>query len=555
MPEKLRVVPLGGLGEIGKNMMAIEFGDDMVVVDSGLMFPEEEMLGVDLVIPDITYLQERVSRLRAILITHGHEDHTGALPYVLPRLRLPNGKLPPVYCTRLTRGLIEVKLEEHKLLKKADLRTVRPGQKLRLGKFAVEFIHITHSIPDSTCIAIQTPLGTVFHTGDFKFDHTPIMGEPPDLSRIAELGREGILLLLSDSTYADTPGYTPSESTISETLDRIMAEAPGRVIVATFASLIARVQQVVDAAVRNDRRVFITGRSMMDNVQMAIDQGYLDAPADILASLDKMRKLPPERITIITTGAQGEPTSALVRMANRDHRHIDIEPGDTVVLSSSAIPGNELLINRTIDNLYRLGANVLFSRIANVHVRGHAAQEELKLMIGLAKPTYFVPVHGEYRHLWMHSQIARAMGVPDENVFTIEDGDILEIDRKGARVAGRAPADWVYVDGLAVGIDSIVLRDRKHLAGDGVIVAIVTMDKHTGKPIGRPDVISRGFVEADMSDGVLEHARDIIVDALKGAEHVADRSDFNSRVHDALSRYLYEKTRRRPMVLPVSVEV
>ncbi len=555
MAEKLRVVPLGGLGEIGKNMMAFELADDMIIVDAGLMFPEEDMLGVDLVIPDVSYVEERIHKLRGILITHGHEDHTGALPYVLPRLRLPNGKIPPVYCTRLTRGLIAVKLEEHHLLSGADLRIVKAGERVKLGRFNAEFVHVTHSIPDSAALAIQTPLGTVFHTGDFKFDHTPIMGDPPDLTRIAELGREGIILLLSDSTYADTAGYTPSEQVISGTLDRIMAEAPGRVIVATFASLIARVQQVIDAALKHDRRVFITGRSMLDNVQMAIEQGYLHAPDNILASLDKMRKLPPERLAIITTGAQGEPTSALVRMANRDHRHIEIQRGDTIVFSSSPIPGNEMLINRTIDNLYRAGANVLFSRIADVHVHGHAAQEELKLMMGLVKPRYFVPVHGEYRHLWMHSQIARAMGIADENIFTMEDGDILEIDKNGARVAGRTPADFVYVDGLAVGVDRVVLRDRKHLAGDGVIVAIVVVDKHTGKPIGRPDVVSRGFIESEMSDGLMEKARDVVIEALKGAEHVADRRDFNTRVHDALSRFLYDETRRRPMVLPLSVEV
>jgi len=555
MAENLRIVPLGGLGEIGKNMMAFEIGDDIIIVDAGLMFPEEEMLGVDLVIPDVTYVEERVHKLRGILITHGHEDHTGALPYVLPKLRLPNGKLPPVFCTQLTHGLIDVKLREHKLAKQADIRIMRPGEHVKLGRFNVEFVHITHSIPDSSCLAIQTPVGLVFHTGDFKFDHTPVMGDPPDLSRIAELGRQGILLLLSDSTYADTPGYTPSEVTIADTLDRIMAEAPGRVIVATFASLIARVQQVIDAATKNDRRVFITGRSMMDNVQMAIEQGYLDAPGNIMASLDKMKKLPDEKVAIITTGAQGEPTSALVRMANRDHRHIEIQRGDTVVFSSSAIPGNELLINRTIDNLYRLGAHVLFSRIANVHVRGHAAQEELKLMLGLAKPQYFVPVHGEYRHLWMHRQIALSMGVEDENAFLLEDGDILEIDKRRAQVVGRTSADFVYVDGLAVGVDRIVLRDRKHLAADGVIVAIVAMDKHTGKPIGRPDVVSRGFIEAAMSDGLMEKARDVIIDALKGAEHIADRGDFNTRVHDALSRFVYDETRSRPMILPVSVEV
>jgi len=555
MVQKLKVIPLGGLGEIGKNMMVLELADDLILVDAGLMFPDEEMLGVDLVIPDVSYVAERLHKLRGILITHGHEDHTGGLPYVLQRLRMPNGKLPPIYCTRLTQGLIQVKLDEHKLAKKADLRLVQPGDRVNLGKFTAEFVHITHSIPDSAAIAIQTPLGLVFHTGDFKFDHTPIMGGPPDLTRIAEIGRQGVLLLLSDSTYADTPGYTPSEQSISETLDRIMAEAPGRVIVATFASLIARVQQVIDAAVKSDRQIFLTGRSMMNNVKMAVAQGYLDAPDNILASLDKMRKLPPEKIAIVTTGAQGEPSSALVRMANRDHRHIEIEPGDTVVFSSSAIPGNELLINRTIDNLYRQGANVLFSRIANVHVRGHAAQEELKLMIGLVKPRYFVPVHGEYRHLWMHAAIARDMGVPDENVFTLEDGDVLEFDGRGARRAGRVQADWVYVDGLAVGIDSIVLRDRQHLAGDGVIVAIVTIDKHSGKPIGRPDVVSRGFIETDMSDGIMERARDVVVEALMGADHVADRSNFNTRVHDALSRFLYDETRRRPMVLPVSVEV
>ena len=555
MVAKLRAIPLGGLGEIGKNMMVLEFADDLILVDAGLMFPDEEMLGVDLVIPDISYVSEHIQKLRAILITHGHEDHTGALPYVLPRLRLPNGKMPPIYCTRLTRGLIAVKLDEHRLLKDADLRIVRPGERIKLGAFNVEFVHITHSIPDSASLAIHTPIGTVFHTGDFKFDHTPVMGDPPDLSRIAELGRKGVLLLFSDSTYADTTGYTPSERSVSETLDRIMADAPGRVIVATFASLISRIQQVIDAATKHGRRVFITGRSMLDNAKMAIEQGYLDAPDDVMASLDKMKKLPPERIAIITTGAQGEPTSALVRMANRDHRHIEIQAGDTVVLSSSAIPGNELLINRTIDNLYRLGANVLFSRIASVHVRGHAAQEELKLMLGLVKPQYFVPVHGEYRHLWMHSAIAQSMGVPSENVFTLEDGDILEIDGKGARVAGRASADWVYVDGLAVGIDRIVLRDRAHLAGDGVIVAIVAIDKHTGKPIGRPDVVSRGFIESEMSDGLMERAKEVIVQALKGGDHVANRADFNTRVHDALSRFLYDQTRRRPMVLPVSVEV
>ncbi len=555
MADKLRVIPLGGLGEIGKNMMVFELGEDLIIVDAGLMFPEEEMLGVDLVIPDISYVANRIKKLRGIVITHGHEDHTGALPYILPHLCPPKGKSPPMYCTRLTHGLVSVKLQEHGLHKAADLRLIQTGESVRLGKFQVEFVRVTHSIPDSAGLVIRTPVGNIFHTGDFKLDHTPIMGEPTDLHRISELGREGVLLLLSDSTYAETPGYTSSEYVVGDALEQIMAHSAGRVIVATFASLISRIQQVLDASYANGRHVFITGRSMMDNVKMALKQKYLGAPEDILVPLERMRGLPPEEITIITTGSQGEPTSALVRMANRDHRHIEIQDGDTVILSSSPIPGNELLINRTIDNLYRLGARVLYSRIANVHVRGHAAQEELKVMLSLVRPRHFVPVHGEYRHLVMHVGLARAMGVKEENAFVLEDGDILEMDRRGAKVVGRAPADYVYVDGLAVGVDRVVLRDRRHLATDGVIVAIVTIDRHTGKPISRPDVVSKGFIEAEMSESLMERAGEVILASLSGAEHVAGRSDFNARVHDALSRFLYDETRRHPMVLPLCVEV
>ena len=549
MPDKLRLIPLGGLGEIGKNMLALELANDLIIVDAGLMFPDEEMLGVDLIIPDISYVLERQNKLRGVLITHGHEDHTGALPYLLPQLKVP------IYCPRLARGLIAVKLKEHGLLNEADLRVVQPGERIRLGQFGVEFIHVTHSIPDSMALAISTPMGTVFHTGDFKLDHTPVMGQPTDLHRIAELGRQGVLVLLSDSTYAEIPGYTPSERIVFDALERIMATAPGRVIVATFASLISRVQQVVDAATKHDRRLFIAGRSMLGNVQMALELGYLSAPENILAPLEQMKGLPPERIAIIATGAQGEPMSALVRMANRNHRHIEIQPGDTVVMSSSPIPGNELLINHSIDNLYRLGARVLYSRIADVHVRGHAAQEELKLMLHLARPRYFVPVHGEYRHLVMHAAIARTMGVEEENAFVLEDGDILEVDGRRAQVVGRAAADYVYVDGLGVGVDRVVLRDRRHLASDGILVAMVTIDRRTGKPIGRPDVVSRGFIEAEMSDSVMERARQAILAALAGAEHVSDRSDINNRVHDALAAFVYQETRRQPMVLPLTVEV
>jgi ribonuclease J len=547
--ESLRIVPLGGLGEIGKNMMVLELPSDLIIVDAGLMFPEEEMLGVDLVIPDISYVRERREKLRGIFITHGHEDHTGALPYILRELKAP------IYCTRLTRGLISVKLREHKLLADADLRSVSPGERVRLGDFQVEFVRVTHSIPDSCGLAIQTPLGTVVHTGDFKLDHTPVMGEPTDLARLAELGREGVLLLLSDSTYAEMPGYTASEQVVSETLDHIVARATGRVIIATFASLISRVQQVIDAAHRNDRRVFITGRSMTDNVQMALEQGYLQAPSGVLAPIEKLGGTRPERAVIVATGAQGEPTSALVRMANQDHRQVRISPGDTVVLSASPIPGNEMLINRTVDNLWRRGAEVVSSRTANVHVRGHAAQEELKLMLNLVKPSFFVPVHGEYRHLVSHARLAHATGISEEDTFVLEDGDILELTSRGGRVVGRAPAEHVYVDGLAVGVDHVVLRDRRRLASDGIIVVILAVDKRNGRLVGQPDVVARGFADMEEVDELRDKARRQVVRALKGSDHVAEWGDVNTRVKDALAQFIYQETHRRPMILPLMVEV
>jgi len=547
--DKLRIIPLGGLGEIGKNMMVLELPQDMIIIDAGLMFPQEEMLGVDLVIPDISYVRERQKKLRAIIITHGHEDHTGALPYVLRELRAP------IYCTRLTRGLISVKLKEHKLLKEADLRTVSPGEKITLGAFQVEFVRVTHSIPDSCGLAIRTPVGTVIHSGDFKLDHTPVMGEPTDLPRWAELGHQGVLLLLSDSTYAESPGYTPSEQVVGEALDRIMATAPGRVIVATFASLISRVQQVIDAAYRNGRRVFITGRSMVDNVQMALELGYLSAPENVLTPIDQLSRMQPQKIAIISTGSQGEPTSALVRMASRDHRHIQIAPGDTVVMSASPIPGNDMLINRTIDNLCRLGAQVLHTRIADVHVHGHAAQEELKMLLSLVNPRFFIPIHGEYRHLMSHARLAQAMGLAQDNTFILEDGDILELDGKGGKVVGRVVADHIYVDGLAVGVNQVVLRDRRRLASDGIIVVILTVDKHSGRPVGEPDVVARGFMDTEEAGEILDKARRQVTRALKGAEHHSDPANVNARVRDALAQYIYQETRRRPMILPLTVEV
>jgi ribonuclease J len=547
--DKLRIIPLGGLGEIGKNMMVMELPQDMIVIDAGLMFPQEEMLGVDLVIPDISYIRERQKKLRAIIITHGHEDHTGALPYVLRELRVP------IYCTRLTRGLISVKLKEHKLLKGADLRTVSPGEKITLGAFQVEFVRVTHSIPDSCGLAIRTPVGTVIHSGDFKLDHTPVMGEPTDLPRWAELGRQGVLLLLSDSTYAESPGYTPSEQVVGESLDRIMATAPGRVIVATFASLISRVQQVIDAAYRNGRRVFVTGRSMVDNVQMALELGYLSVPENVLTPIDQLSRMQPQKVAIMTTGSQGEPTSALVRMASRDHRQIQIARGDTVVISASPIPGNDMLINRTIDNLCRLGAQVLHTRIADVHVRGHAAQEELKMLLSLVNPRFFVPIHGEYRHMTKHALLAQAMGLAQEHTFVLEDGDILELDGKGGRVVGRVAADHVYVDGLAVGVNQVVLRDRRRLASDGIIVVILTVDKHSGQPVGEPDVVARGFMDTEEAEEILDKARKQVTRALKGTDHHSEWTEVNTRVRDALAQYLYQETRTRPMILPLIVEV
>ncbi len=548
--DTLRVIPLGGLGEIGKNMMVYETTDDIVVVDCGLQFPEEEMLGVDLVIPDITYLIENRDKVRAILITHGHEDHIGALPYVLRALNVP------VYCPRLAAGLINVKLKEHKLLRESTIEVITPGERYELGKIGVEFFRVAHSIPDATGIILHTVAGRVVHTGDFKLDHTPVMGQHTDLNRLAEVGNEGVALLCSDSTYAEVPGYTPSEQVVGESLDFVMSQADGRMIVATFASLISRVQQVIDAATRHGRRVYVTGRSMVDNVQMALNLGYLDDPNSVISRIEDMRGAQPSKVVIMSTGSQGEPTSALARMANGDHRWVTIMHGDTVVLSSSPIPGNEGLVNRVVDNLFKLGARVYYNRIANVHVRGHAAQEELKLVLSLVKPRVFVPIHGEYRHLTLHAKLAQDMGMTPDQTWVMEDGDILEIRGMEAKLAGRAPATNVYVDGLGVGdIDQVVLRDRRHLATDGMVVIILAIEKQTGRLVGRPDVVSRGFVDIEESAELLERTRDRVASALNGTDHIVEWGATTTKVKDAIAQFLYTETRRRPMVLPVAVEV
>ncbi len=547
---KLRVIPLGGLGEIGKNMMLFEWGDEVIAVDAGLMFPEEEMLGIDLVIPDISYILDGRKKLRAIFLTHGHEDHIGALPYILHQVNVP------VYGSPLTLGLVSVKLQEAGMLKRCDIRVLKPGESATEGPFTVEPFTVAHSVPDSCGLAIRTPAGIVVHTGDFKLDHTPVMEQSTDLPRLAALGSEGVLLLLADSTYSEIAGYTQSEQVVGEALHNIMSTARGRVIVTTFASLIARVQQVIDAAAANGRRVFVTGRSMIDNVKMATDMGYLDVPKGIMLGPRQLDSVPHNKLAIVTTGSQGEPTSALTRMANQDHPHVEIVPGDLVVMSASAVPGNESLVYRTVDNLFRLGARVLYNRIANVHVRGHAAQEELKIILSIVRPQHFVPIHGEYRHLALHAELAQSVGIPKERTFVLTDGDVLELDDRGARVAGRAPADWVYVDGLGVGdIDHLILRDRHHLATDGMVVVILAIEKQTGRLVGQPEVVSRGFVDIDESEELLRRTQKMVVAALEGAEHIAEWGVVNTKVKDAIAQFLYDETHRRPMVLPVSVEV
>jgi len=548
---RLKIIPLGGLSEIGKNMMLIEYADDIIIIDAGLMFPEEEMLGIDLVIPDISYLLEQREKIRGIIVTHGHEDHVGALPYLLPQLNVP------VYSTKLTQGLISVKLKERRKLSEAKLKMIPAGGALTLGKFKIEFFPVCHSIPDAVGLIIHTPVGTIVHSGDFKIDYTPVSGKPTDLSRLAQLGAQGVLLLLSDSTYAELPGYTPSEKVVGETLDHIMADAPGRVIVTTFSSLVSRVQQVIDSAAKHQRRVCIVGRSMTDTANMALELGYLNAPDGILARIDEVRGIPHNKIAFVTTGSQGEPTSALVRMANRDHRQLHILRGDTIVFSASPIPGNEALINRTVDALFRQGAQVLYSKVSPVHVHGHASQEELKLLVNLVKPKFFMPIHGEYRHLTIHAQIAQSVGIPKENIFVLEDGDILELNPQAGKIAGKVSAGNVYVDGLSVGdIGTVVLRDRKMLSRDGMVVVIIAINRQTGKLIGRPDIISRGFVDTREARDMIEESRNLVARALDhGRDRPADWSFISAKVRDMLNRFYYEQTKRRPMILPFMVKV
>lgn len=548
--DTLRVIPLGGLGEIGKNMMVLEYANDIVIVDSGVMFPRQEMLGVDLVIPDMRYLIENREKIRGIVLTHGHEDHIGALPFVLRELEVP------VFGTKLTMGLVRLRLREHKL-RNVELNTIEPGETFELGEFDVTPFRVNHSIPDAVGYMIDTPLGLVIHTGDFKLDHTPVDGFQFDLNALADAGSDGVLLLLSDSTYAELPGYTPSETVVGKAFDRIISEAEGRVIIASFASLISRVQQAVDAASKYDRVVAVTGRSMVDNVFMAKEMGYLNDPNDVLHRLHEVRRMPPEKIVLMTTGAQGEPTSALVRMANGDHRDVKIVPGDTVIISSNPIPGNELLVSQTIDNLFKAQANVFYTRLGEVHVRGHASQEELKLVINLTQPKYFVPVHGDFRHLFLHAQLAQALGVPQQNTFTLLDGDVLEIGENEAHKAKPLDYEVVYVDGPIIGdVGQVTLRDRQHLSEAGVIVVILAYDKQTGKVIGQPDIVARGFVASEDAEELWDQSRKVIMRAVERRKNQpTDLSFVHQKVRESLANFLYQETRQRPLILPVAVEL
>ena len=542
----LRVIPLGGVGEIGKNMMVLECQGRLLVIDAGLMFPDSEMLGVDLVIPDVEYLVERADQVEGIILTHGHEDHIGALPYVLEQFDAP------VYGARLTLGLAEVKLRQRGLLDEVDLFPVTPNDVLELGPFTVEFFHVCHSIPDTLGVAVTTPVGVVVYSSDYKFDQHPADGRLTDFARLQSLGERGVLLLLSDSTNAETDGFTPSEKDLEQSLEQIMRAAPGRVFLATFASNISRINQVIRMASRAGRRVGLVGRSMRDNARMAAKLGYLDMDPAQMLSYEQMETLPGEQVVVVCTGSQGEPTSALVRMSMEEHR-VAIRPGDTVIISAVPIPGNEELVNRTIDNLFRLGADVLYHELAHVHVSGHGSREDHKMMINLVRPRYFIPIHGEYRHLILHSRLAASMGIPPENIFVIESGDVMEFGSGWARRAEPVTDGHVLVDGLGVGdIGQVVLRDRRHLGRDGFVVAIAGIDQATGEIVVEPEILSRGFIYVRDSEDLIERAKAEVREALG---HAGPPSAIGGKIREVLADLIFKETGRRPMILPLVLEV
>ena len=550
---RLKVIALGGLEEIGKNMTVLEYGNDIIIIDCGLAFPEDDMLGIDLVIPDITYLAKNVEKIRGIVLTHGHEDHIGALPYVLKQLKVP------VFGTLLTLGLLENKLREHKMLDKTTLHTVVPGEKVKLGEMVVEFIHTNHSIADSVALAIQTPVGMVIHTGDFKVDYTPIDGDIIDLQRFAELGSQGVLLLMSDSTNAERKGFTMSEKNVGKVFERIFEETPrNRIMVATFSSNIHRIQQIINAAYMYGRKVAIIGRSMVNAVKTASELDYLWVPPRTLIDINEIKNYRDEQLVIITTGSQGETMSALSRIANSEHKQVSVKPDDKIIISASAIPGNEKNVIRMVNELLKKGADVVYGGIEDIHVSGHARQEELKLMLALTKPKFFMPVHGEYMHLSSHRDLAISMGMDKKNIFVNKLGDVLELSKNEAKVTGTVPTGQVMVDGLGVGdVGNIVLRDRKHLSEDGLMVVVVSMEEETGQIVAGPDIISRGFVYVRESEGLMDGAREVVMKALQECEekNITSWNYIKNLIKDTLKNYIWQKTKRSPMILPIIMEV
>lgn len=548
----IKIIPLGGIEEIGKNITVFEYENDIIVVDCGLEFPTDDMLGIDLVIPDVSYLVKNKEKIRGMVITHGHEDHIGSIPYVLQQVNIP------IYATKLTIGLIKGKLEEHHLLRNSELHEVEQGQTVKLGKFSVEFISSCHSIPDSVMLAISTPTGTILHTGDFKIDYTPIDGKQMNLGRIAELGNKGILALMSDSTNAERKGFTMSESSVGEVFDKLFMNCKKRIVVATFASNVHRVQQIVDSAVKYNRKIAVCGRSMIKMIETAMEIGYIDAPEDTFIDIDLIKNYNDEQLVIITTGSQGETMSALTRMAAGEHKKVTITPNDLVIISANAIPGNEKLVSKVIDDLMKIGAEVVYSALADVHVSGHACQEEQKLILSLARPKYFIPVHGEYRQLIAHAETAKKLGIPAQNIFITHNGRTLEINEDEAKFTTSVPSGKVLVDGLGVGdVGNIVLRDRQHLSQDGLIVIVLTMDSSTGEIVSGPDVISRGFVYVRESENLMEEVKSVIKSEVYEFEqrHITDWSTIKSTLKDNLRDYIFQKTKRDPMILPIIMEI
>lgn len=548
--EKIKIIPLGGLEHIGMNITCIEYEDSIIVIDCGLSFPDEDMLGVDLVIPDVTYLKDNIEKVKGFVITHGHEDHIGALPYVLQSVNAP------VYATKLTMGIIEHKLKEHNMMKTTKRKVVRHGQSINLGCFRIEFIKTNHSIADAAALAIYTPAGIIVHTGDFKIDYTPVFGEMIDLIRFAELGKKGVLALLCESTNAERPGFTQSERTVGKTISRIFDDhKKSRIIIATFASNVDRVQQIINAAYEHGRKVIVEGRSMVNIITIASELGYIKIPDNTLIDIDTMRNYPDDKLVLITTGSQGETMAALSRMAANTHRKVSIKPGDTIVFSSNPIPGNEKAVTNVINELYRKGAEVIFQ---DTHVSGHACQEEIKLIYSLLKPKYAIPVHGEYRHLMVHGQLVQKLGIPKENVFIMKSGDVLSIDENDAKITGKVPAGSVLVDGLGVGdVGNIVLRDRQNLAENGIIIVVLTLQKYTNQLLAGPDIVTRGFVYVRESENLIDEAKEVVAEALDNclSKNSVDWGKIKMVVKDSLGEYLWKKMKRNPMILPIIMEV